>query len=185
MSEAAADVVPDHVLGDPGAPVVVVEYGDFECPYCAALAPVVHDLVEESDGRVALIYRNYPLADVHPHALTAALAAEATAEFGVFWQMHDLLFQRQSRLSDPDLRSYAESLGVNGALVVGQPAQRFGDKVERDFLAGVELGVPGTPTLFINDVRYEGRLDLTSLRRATAGSTGTAAAGGRRWWKPR
>ena len=185
MSEAAVDVIPDHVLGDPRAPVVVVEYGDFECPYCAALAPIVHDLVEESEGRVALVFRNYPLADVHPHALTAALAAEATAPFGVFWQMHDLLFRQQARLSDPDLSSYAESLGVDGSVVVGQAAQPFADKVERDFLAGVELGVPGTPTLFINGVRYEGRLDLTSLRRATAGLTRTAVAQRRRWWQPR
>lgn len=163
--------VPEHVLGDPAAPILVVEYGDYECPYCAALAPVLRKLVDGSDGRVRLVYRNYPLPDIHPHALTAALAAEATTPHGVFWQMHELLFTHQDRLRDVDLRGYAESLGVDGDLVVGDPAQPFGDKVEQDFAAGVELGVPGTPTLVIGGEIYQGRVDLPSLRQATTGGS--------------
>lgn len=185
MPDVPGDGFDDHLLGNPDAPVVVVEYGDFECPFCAALAPVLKELVESSDGGVALIYRNYPIAEIHPHALTAALAAEATAPHGVFWEMHDLLFTWQSRLHDADLRKYAETLGVDGSLVVGEPAQQFADKVERDFLAGVDLGVPGTPTLVIRDELYEGRLDLPSIRQATTGSGSPARIQPRSWWKRR
>lgn len=177
---------PEHIKGDPAAPVVVVEYGDYECPYCAAAAPVLRELVEESDGRVQLVYRNFPIADIHPHALTAALAAEATEPHGVFWQMHDLLFTHQNRLDDVDLRAYADSLGVDGELVVGEPAQAFADKVEQDFLAGVEIGVPGTPTLVINGTMYQGQVELTALRQATAGSSPNGAGRNpRSWWKRR
>ena len=105
----------EHVLGNPAAPVTVIEYGDFECPYCAAAAPVLKQLVEESDGQVRLVFRHFPLADNHPHALTAALAAEAAAAQGAFWPMHDLLFARQDRLSDVALRAYAEELGLDGS----------------------------------------------------------------------
>ena len=179
------EVIPEHVLGDQSAPVVVVEYGDYECPYCAAAAPVLRELIEGSDGQVQLVYRNYPLPEIHPYALTAALAAEATTPHGVFWQMHELLFQHQDRLRDVDLRGYAESLGVNGDLVVGDAAQAFADKVEHDFVAGVELGVPGTPTLFVNGTLYEGRVDLASLRQATSGSSATRPGLVPRSWRKR
>jgi len=171
------DVSTEHVLGDPEAPVTVVEYGDFECPYCAAAAPVLRELVEESDGRVRLVFRNFPLHDVHPHALTAALAAEAAGAQGAYWPMHDLLFSKQDRLDDRSLRAYAEHLGLHGDLVVGPAAQRFGDKVETDFSAGLDEGVAGTPTLIIDGEPYGGRVELAALRRATGGS-GTGVLGG-------
>jgi protein-disulfide isomerase len=160
----------DHVRGHPEAPVVVVEFGDYECPYCAAAAPVLRDLVD--GGGVDLVFRNFPLPDVHPYALTAALAAEASAAFGVFWRMHDLLFGHQDRLGDADLHRYADSLGIDGSLVVGDAAQPFGDKVEADFASGVAAGVRGTPWLFVNAVPYAGRISLPELRRAVAGSAG-------------
>jgi protein-disulfide isomerase len=173
------DATPDdHVLGNPDAPVTIVEYGDFECPYCASAAPVLHRLVAESDGGVRLVFRHHPLPDVHPYALTAALAAEAAAEQGAFWPMHDLLFTRQDRLTDADLRSYGTGLGLDGDRLVGAAAQRFGDKVEADFASGVALGVPGTPTLFIDGVRFEGRPEIGALRRAVARSTASAAGAG-------
>lgn len=151
----------------------MLEFGDFECPYCAAAAPVLGDLVEESDGGVRLVFRNFPVPDIHPYALTAALAAEASAPHGVFWAMHDLLLTHQNRLTDADLRSYADSLGIDGSQVVGDAAQPFGDKVEADFASGVELGVRGTPWLFINGVVYQDRVNLAELRRAIHGSAGT------------
>jgi protein-disulfide isomerase len=173
------DVSPDdHVSGDPDAPVTVVEYGDFECPYCAAAAPVLRRLVAESDGGVRLAFRHYPLPDVHPYALTAALAAEAAGEQSAFWPMHDLLFARQDRLTDADLRSYGAELGLDGDRLVGAAAQRFGDKVEADFAGGVALGVPGTPTLFIDRVRFEGRPEIGALRRAVARSAPSDADAG-------
>jgi protein-disulfide isomerase len=173
------DITPDdHVSGGPDAPVTVVEYGDFECPYCAAAAPVLRRLVAESDGGVRLVFRNYPLPDVHPYALTAALAAEAAAEQGAFWPMHDLLFTHQDRLTDADLRRYGAELGLDGDRLVGPAAQRFGDKVEADFAGGVALGVPGTPTLFLDGVRFEGRPEIGALRRAAARSRGSDADAG-------
>jgi protein-disulfide isomerase len=177
----------DHVRGAVDAPVTVLEYGDYECPYCAAAAPLLQRLVEESEGRVRLVFRNFPLADRHPYALTAALAAEAAGAQGAFWPMHDLLFTKQDRLTDPALRAYAEHLGLDGDRVVGEPAQEFGDRVERDFAEGLAAGVEGTPTLFIDGVRYAGRMELDALRRAVSGpengSRGSAPGTGRqrRW----
>ena len=101
-----------------------------------------------------------------PYALTAALAAEAAGARGSFWEMHDLLFQRQDRLRDADLARYAESLGLPGGAVVGDAAQPYGDKVEADFRSGVDSGVRGTPTLFVDGRRYIGRVDLPSLKAA-------------------
>jgi predicted DsbA family dithiol-disulfide isomerase len=172
----------DHVLGPADAPVTVLEYGDFECPYCAAAAPVLHQLVDESDGRVRLVFRHFPLAQMHPYALTAALAAEAAGAQGSFWPMHDLIFARQDQLTDPALQAYAEELGLDPGQVVGDAAQRFGDKVEADFAAGLLAGVPGTPTLFVNGRMFSGRVEIGALRRAVglagdAGSVDPAAAG--------
>jgi protein-disulfide isomerase len=164
----------DHVFGNPDAPVTVLEYGDYECPYCAAAAPVLRALVEESGGRVRLVFRNFPIADRHPYALTAALAAEAADAQGAFWPMHERLFTRQDRLDDAALRAYADELGIDGDRVVGEAAQPFGDKVEADFAAALEAGVGGTPTLFIDGERYSGRVELGALRRAI----GTPAAAG-------
>jgi protein-disulfide isomerase len=171
------DVADEHVLGDPGAPVTVVEYGDFECPYCAAAAPVLRQLVEESEGRVRLVFRNFPLPDMHPHALTAALAAEAAGAQGAYWPMHHLLFTKQDRLDDRSLKAYAEHLGLDGDLVVGEAAQRFGDKVEADFSAGLDEGVTGTPTLIVDGAPFAGRVELAALRRAVNAS-GNGVLGG-------
>jgi protein-disulfide isomerase len=168
----------DHVLGDPTAPVTVLEYGDYECPYCAAAAPVLRQLVEESEGRVRLAFRNFPLADVHPFALTAALAAEAADAQGAFWPMHTLLFTKQDRLDDAALRAYGDELGIDGSRLVGEAAQPYADKVEADFAAGVEAGVPGTPTLFIDGRLYTGRVEIGALRRAVAMTPGAPAGSG-------
>ena len=158
----------DHVRGPVAAPVTVVEYGDYECPYCAAARPVLAELVRHSPGQIRLVFRNFPLPDLHPYALTAALAAEAAAALGAFWPMHDFLFSKQNRLRDSDLARYAESLGLAGDAVVRDAAQPYGDKIEADFRSGVDSGVRGTPTLFINGHRYAGRVDLSSLRTAVS-----------------
>jgi protein-disulfide isomerase len=159
----------EHVFGNPEAPVTVLEYGDYECPYCAAAAPVLRKLIDSSDGMVRLQFRNFPLFEVHPHALVAALAAESTAQAGPepFWKMHKLLFEKQDRLTDRDLRLYAEHAGGDPDLAVGEAAQQFADKVRADYAAGIEAGVEGTPTLYINGSAYSGRIDLGALQRAT------------------
>jgi protein-disulfide isomerase len=175
----------DHIFGEPAAPVTVLEYGDYECPYCRATAPVLHDLITTSDGHVRLVFRNFPLADVHPYALTAALAAEAAGELGVFWPMHWTLFRNQDRLADADLKGYADALGVDGSLVVGENVQRFAAKVQRDFARGLEIGVRGTPWLLINGDRYAGPTKLDAMRDAISGLTGNGLAPGKRGQRER
>ncbi|SHM69106.1 DsbA family protein [Cryptosporangium aurantiacum] len=170
MTEAPVVDLYRHVYGKPDAPITVVEYGDFECPYCGAAAPVLRELVDGSEGRVRLVWRHFPLFTVHPFALTAALAAEASGEH--FWDMHTVLFKHQARLSDGDLEAYAAKVGVGTpSAVIGDAAQQCRRFVEADYASGVELGVRGTPTLCIEDSVYDGRLytgrvELRALRAA-------------------
>ena len=163
-----ARAVPDMTIGDANAPVTIVEFGDLECPYCHDAAPVLRAVVEESGGTVRLVFRHFPLFEVHPYALTAALAAEAAGAQGRFWEMHDLLFAHQDRLDDVGLAHWAQTLGLDGASVVGEAAQEHGDAVERDYLAGTALGVRGTPTLFVDGERYRGRVTEDGVRAAVA-----------------
>ncbi|WP_090800848.1 DsbA family protein [Asanoa ishikariensis] len=152
-----------HVYGDPGAAITVIEYGDFECPYCGAAFPVLRKLIDGSDGRVRLVFRHFPVFSKHPYALTAALAAEASGEH--FWPMHDQLFKHQARLTDPDLAAYAAEAGVDDPeSVVGEAAQRFRPAIERDYAAAVSDSVRGTPTLFVDGRLYTGRVELSALR---------------------
>jgi protein-disulfide isomerase len=159
----------DHVRGNPDG-IDIVMYGDFECPYGAQTAPVLQALLARIGDLIMVCYRHFPLIEIHPHSVRAAEAAEAAAAQDAFWPMHDLLFSRQDRLTDADLRRYGTELGLDGDPLVGAAAQRFGDKVEADFAGGVALGVPGTPTLFIDGVRFEGRPEIGALRRAVARS---------------
>jgi protein-disulfide isomerase len=152
--------------GEATAPVVLVEYGDFECPYCAQAAPVLRELLDTSGGLVRHVFRHFPIFEVHRFALTAALAAEVAHAHDRFWPMHDLLYAHQSRLKDIDLRIRAERLGLDPAGVVGEPAQLYGDAVEADYEHGVNAGVRGTPTILINGQPFRGRPELPALRRA-------------------
>jgi protein-disulfide isomerase len=177
-----------HILGEPDAATCIVEFGDYECPYCAGAAPVLKELVASSAGRLRLIFQNFPLFEVHPHALTAALAAESAAVTGgedVFWDMHWKLFAHQARLTDPDLRIYAEAVGADPDRATGEAAQEFAPIVQADYAAGVEAGVSATPTIFIDGLPYQGVIDLASLRRATGLSPEPVGQGWRRprqWW---
>ncbi|MET7995690.1 thioredoxin domain-containing protein [Amycolatopsis sp. NPDC005232] len=151
-----------HVYGDPSASVTVVEYGDFECPYCAAAAPELRKLIDSSEGSIRLVFRHFPIFTIHPYALTAALAAEASGE--LFWEMHDLLLTHQSQLTDVHLRAYAARIGAGD--VTGEVAQRFRPAVVADYTSGAELDVRGTPTLFIDGRAYLGRVSYQALRSA-------------------
>lgn len=168
-----------HVYGNPDAAVAVVEFGDLECPYCRAAAPVLRRLVDGSAGTVRLVFRHFPLFEVHPHALTAALAAEAAGAQGHFWAMHDHLFADQDHLRDTDLAAAGREIGLDGVSVVGDAAQEFAGRVEQDYSDGLALGVTGTPTLFVGGERYTGRLTLPALRErvaeALAGGTPTGS----------
>lgn len=163
-----------HVYGRPDAPVTIVEFGDIECPYCRAAAPILRELVDTSDGTVRLVFRHFPLFEVHPHALTAALAVEAAGDRGAFWPMFDRLVTGRDGLGDAQLRAAADALGLDGGLVVGDAAQQFGDRVEEDYADGRALDVRATPTLFIDGGRYSGRMTLEALRAAVAEVLGAA-----------
>jgi len=150
--ELAVAVNPrDHNLGASHAPVTVVEYGDFECPNCKQAAPAVKLLLERFPGRVRLVWRHFPLEEVHPHALHAALAAEAAAGQDKFWPMHDLLFENPHHLKLPQLRSYAERLELDMVRYDADMADTvYLQRVREDIEGGRASGVRGTPTFFLN-----------------------------------
>ena len=144
----------------------LVEYGDFECPYCRAAAPVVEEVLRRLNGRVVFAFRHFPLAELHPYALSAAVAAEGAALKGQFWPMYERLYAGEPALRQADLRRYAEDLGVPAEKVLW-PATRFvEDRVEADFNSGVRSGVRGTPTFFVNGEQYGGDLSVTALLAA-------------------
>jgi protein-disulfide isomerase len=156
----------DHVRGPMDAPVTVVEYGDFECPYCGQAEPVVRELLREF-GDVRYVWRHLPLNDVHVNAQLAAEAAEAAAGQGSFWEMHDLLFVHQDALGPADLMGYAEQLGLD--------VDRFTDdlrghtgatRVAEDVDSADLSSVSGTPTFFINGRRHHGAYDISTLSAA-------------------
>lgn len=152
--ELAVPVNPtDHALGPSHAPVTLVEYGDFECPNCKQAAPAVKLLLKRFNGRVRLVWRQFPLEEVHPHALHAALASEAAAGQGKFWQMHDLLFENQQHLKLPQLRGYAERLELDMVRYDGDMADTvYLQRVREDIESGTKSGARATPTFFLNGV---------------------------------
>jgi len=143
----------DHHLGAAHAPVTVVEYGVFECPNCKQAAPALKLLLQRYAGRVRLVWRHFPLEEVHPHALSAALAAEVAAAQGKFWPMHDLLFDNQQHLKLPQLRRYAERLELDLARYDADMADTvYLQRVREDIEGATRSGVRGTPTVFVNGV---------------------------------
>ncbi len=143
----------DHILGSSHAAVTVVEYGDFECPNCKQAAPAVKLLLTRFASRVRFVYRHFPLEGVHPHALHAALAAEAAAGQGKFWEMHDLLFKNQAHLKLPQLRSYAQQLELDMARYDAEMAgEVYLQRVREHIESGEASGVRGTPGFFVNGV---------------------------------
>lgn len=147
----------DHVLGPPSATVTLVEYGDFECPHCGAAYPIVQEILDRLGDRLQFAYRHFPLAQIHPHAEDAAEAAEAAGAQGRFWKMHDLLFRNQQTLEDRQLIHFAGRLGLDVARFRSELLEHVHhQRVREDFKSGVKSGVNGTPTFFINGVRYDG-----------------------------
>ncbi len=154
----------DHVLGPDDAPVSMVEYGDFECPHCGAMHPVLKNVLQRMATRLRFAYRHMPLTQVHPNAELAAEASEAAGAQGKFWQMHDAIFEHQSQLSAVLIPVLAERLGLDMKRVVEDlGARRYRDKVRADFMGAVRSGAAGTPTFFINGERYEGVYDEDAL----------------------
>jgi protein-disulfide isomerase len=153
----------DHIRGPLAAPVTLVEYGDFECPYCGQAEPVVRELLRDF-GDVRYVWRHLPLSDVHPHARLAAEAAEAAADQGAFWEMHDLLLDHQDLLGFGDLVRYAEQLGLDVERFTNQLQDHAGAARVADDVDSADLsGVSGTPTFFINGRRHYGAYDIDTL----------------------
>jgi protein-disulfide isomerase len=150
----------DHYLGPADAPVVLVEYGDYQCPQCGRAHPVLQDVLARLGPRVRFVFRNFPLTGRHPDAEAAAEAAEAVAAHGgndAFWDMHDILFENQDALDPDDLIGYAEACGVDPVAVaedLSSGAQRV--RVRNDFTSGFDSGVTGTPSFFVNGARFDG-----------------------------
>lgn len=157
----------DWSLGPADAPVTLLEYGDLECSYCGQAHPEIKAALAAYPEQVRYVFRHFPITSIHPHAQAAALAAEAAGAQGRFWEMEDLLMTHQQHLTQPDLQRYAGQLGLDQELFDRELAeQRYMDRVKEDFRNGVLDGVNGTPTLFLNGLRYDGPRDREALAAA-------------------
>jgi len=154
----------DHIQGRIDATITLLEYGDYECPYCGAAYPEIKAVQQQLGDRLCFAFRNFPLVNSHPHARHAAETAEAAGAQGRFWEMHDLLFEHQEALEDEDLARYATVLGLDARRLVGEVLTgAHGARVREDFRSGARAGVNGTPTLFINGALYSGPPDADAL----------------------
>jgi protein-disulfide isomerase len=157
----------DHQQGPVTAPVTLVEYGDYECPYCGRAYPIVKEIQRRLGDRLRFVFRNFPLTQSHPHAEHAAEAAEAAAVQAKFWEMHDYLFEHQRALDDAHLVQYAVALNLDKETFEREmTAHVYSNRVHEDFLSGVRSGVNGTPTFFINGVRHDDSYELETLLAA-------------------
>jgi protein-disulfide isomerase len=153
----------DHVRGDLGAQFTLVEYGDYECPFCRAAHPVVQEVERRLKGQLCFAYRHFPIVNAHPHAVRAAQAAEAAGAQGHFWLMHDRLFE-SAGLADENLVRIAVQIGLDTRRFIAElTADRYIDRIREDMGSGARSGVNGTPTFFVGGVRYDGRPDAVSL----------------------
>lgn len=154
----------DHIRGRMDASMTLVEYGDYECPACGAAYPLTEALVEELGDDLRFVFRHFPLANMHPHAEHAAEATEAAGVQGHYWEMHAVLFPNQDALEDKDLVRYAASLDLNlQQFIYALTGEKYAAKIHADFHSGARSGVNGTPTFFVNDIRYDGPRDLEAM----------------------
>ena len=164
---AAAVGARDHVRGSADAPVTLVEYADFECPFCGRWFPELQRVLQDLGPRVRFVFRHFPISEQHPHAESAAEVAEAAAAQGKFWEMHDLLFRRQAALDAGHLLAYVGELGLDAVRVERElERQVYRARVRDDIESGLRSGVSGTPMFFINGRRHEEPGDARTLRAA-------------------
>ena len=160
----------DHAQGPIHATVTLVQYGDYECPYTRMSRHSVHQLQRQYPETLRFVFRHFPLAEIHPHARAAAMAAEAAGAQTDFWTMHEYLFEHQKALAESDLHSYALELRLDAdRFERDRRSSQVIERVERDLASGEASGVQGTPTFFVNGTRHDGAYDLESLRSAVAG----------------
>jgi protein-disulfide isomerase len=157
----------DHIQGPATAAATLVQYGDYECPYTRRSTWVVRAIQQQLGEQLRFVYRNFPLTEIHPHALRAALAAEAAAAQGKFWEMHDSIFHHQHALEDADLAEFAEAVGLDLQQYTRDMAERRAlARIEEDVEGGERSGVQGTPTFFINGVLYRDSWEHDALLAA-------------------
>jgi len=163
----------DHVEGPENAPVTLVEYGDYQCPYCGEAHPVVKAIQKAFGKKLRFVFRNFPLGEMHPHAESAAETAEFAAANGKFWQMHDALYENQEQLGGALYLELAGSLGLPAAaLRKALEDGAYREKVRADFMGGVKSGVNGTPSFFINGHRHDESFDFETLSAAIEAAAG-------------
>lgn len=154
----------DHALGPRGAPITIVEYGDYECPSCLNAVPVVREVREALKEQLRFVFRHFPRNSIHPHASAAAEAAEAAADQGKFWEMHQLLFQHQKELGEVDLGHLALTLGLElYKFEASRSSERHRQRIRDDYESGLRSGVKKTPTLYINGRRFDGAIDAKAI----------------------
>jgi len=154
----------DHIQGNFNAPITLVEYGDYECPYCGNAEPIVKNLQKHFSKQMRFIFRNFPLAEVHPYAMLAAETAEFADSKGKFWEMHDLLYKNQSLLNPELCIKLVQGLKLpTEEYEIAIQNHAFEEKIKRSFMSGVRSGVNGTPTFFINEQRYNGPAELEEM----------------------
>jgi protein-disulfide isomerase len=163
------DPARDHISGSVGGSVRLLEYGDYECPFCGEAQPIVEEIQRRLGDDLCFAFRHFPLTRIHPHSEHAAEAAEAASASGNFWGMHNILFANQGALEDADLAAYARALGLDETrLIRDVTLSVYAPRIREDFKSGIRGGVNGTPTFFINGERYDGALDLKHLLNALA-----------------
>jgi protein-disulfide isomerase len=154
----------DHIRGSINAPINIVEYGDYECPYTGMAYPIVKEIMKQFNTKAYFVFRNFPLIDIHPHAQHASEAAEVAAAQDKFWQMHDYLFEHQKALDDNHLLQYAERLGLDvNKFNKELSGHTYSPLIEESLKTGIDSGVEGTPTFFVNGERYEDSWDLETF----------------------
>jgi protein-disulfide isomerase len=169
----------DHAQGPADAPITLVEYGDYQCPYCGRAYPIVKKVQQHFGDRLRFVFRNFPLNEIHPNAEAAAEVAEAAGANGKFWEMHDLLYENQQNLGAPLFSELIEQLGLpESAMRKALENREFEPRVRADFTGGVRSGVNGTPTFFINGHRHDAAFDYDDLVAAIeqAGAKAKSAA---------
>jgi protein-disulfide isomerase len=157
----------DHIQGKDGAPVTLLQYGDYECPYCGQAYYIVKQLLADMHSTIQFVFRNFPLTQIHPHALSAALAAEASGKQHRYFEMHDLLYEHQDTLEAEHLIAFAQVLGLDiEQYILDMTSDDLALRVREDFIGGIRSGVNGTPTFYINTVRHDDSYDYQTLRAA-------------------
>ena len=147
----------DHIEGNTSAPITLLEYGDYQCPYCQKAYKMVKQIQQEMGSQLQLAFRNFPLTKIHPDAKAAAIASEAAAKQGKYWEMHDHLFENHTDFSREKLIEFAQQLGLDAATFTKDiDDTTLADKVDADFYGGMRSGVSATPTFYINNEKFEG-----------------------------